>query len=258
MYQNLILGLGLFLSFQLFSQDVVINEINYKSSVEFAVGDWVELYNTLDTEKEVSAWVFKDEMDDHIFEFPAGTLIPAGGYLVLCKNDTTFTASFPYVSAYLGNFAFSLSGGGELIRLYDNNGNLIDQVTYDDVAPWPTEPDGNGPSLELINPSLDNTLALSWSASLGNGTPGVQNSSFVGVQNISNITFSIFPNPAINSIRLEIPEEENIISIFDINGNIVLKETNKTRLQINKLNSGVYIVQVYTKDNIRLSRFVKI
>ena len=259
MYKTLILGLGLFLSFQVFSQDIVINEINYKSSVEFAPGDWVELYNTLDTEKDVSAWVFKDEIDNHIFELPAGTLIPATGYLVLCKNDTTFTASFPYVDAYLGNFDFSLSGGGELIRLYDNNGSLIDQVTYDDVAPWPTEPDGNGPSLELINPNLDNTLAQNWSASLGNGTPGAQNSSFVGIYNFpSNITFSIFPNPATKSVRLEIPKEENVISIFDSNGNIVLKETNRTILQINKLNPGVYIVQVNTKGNIWVSRFVKI
>ena len=259
MYKNLILGLSVFLSFQVFSQDVVINEINYKSSSEFAVGDWVELYNTLDTEKDVSAWVFKDEMDDHIFEIPSGTLIPATGYLVLCKNDTTFTALFPNVSAYLGNFDFSLSGGGELIRLYDNNGSLIDQVTYDDNAPWPTEPDGNGPSLELINPNLDNTLAQNWSASLGNGTPGTQNSSFVGIFDLpSNTTFNIFPNPATKSIRFELPEKENTISIFDVNGTIVLKETNRTKLQINKLKSGVYIVQVNTKDNIWVSRFVKI
>ncbi len=259
MYKTLILGFGLLLSFQIFSQDIVINEINYKSSVEFAVGDWVELYNTLDTEKDISAWVFKDEMDDHIFEIPAGTIIPAGGYLILCKNDTTFTASFPNVSAYLGNFDFSLSGGGELIRLYDDNGSLIDQVTYDDVAPWPTEPDGNGPSLELINPNLDNTLAQSWSASLGFGTPGAQNSSFVGIYDFpSNITFSIFPNPATKSIQLEIPQEENVISIFDINGNIVLKETNRTKLQIDNLHSGVYLVQVRTKGNVWVSRFVKI
>ena len=49
--------------------------------------------------------------------------------------------------------------------------NVIDRVVYDDDPPWPTEPDGNGPSLELVNPALDNALYSSWRPSLStNGT----------------------------------------------------------------------------------------
>jgi hypothetical protein len=39
---------------------------------------------------------------------------------------------------------------------------MIDTVEYDDVAPWPAEPDGSGESLELIDPNLDNSAAASW------------------------------------------------------------------------------------------------
>jgi hypothetical protein len=52
---------------------------------------------------------------------------------------------------------FDFSGGGELIRLYNGNGVLIDQVLYDDSGPWPEEADGNGPTLELINQNFDNS-----------------------------------------------------------------------------------------------------
>ena len=55
--------------------------------------------------------------------------------------------------------SFGFSGQGELIRLYDHTGLLIDTVHYDDNLPWPDEPDGNGPTLELISPLLDNALA---------------------------------------------------------------------------------------------------
>ena len=34
----------------------------------------------------------------------------------------------------------------------------------DDIAPWVTSPDGAWPSLELIDPNLDNGLAASWAA----------------------------------------------------------------------------------------------
>ena len=49
-------------------------------------------------------------------------------------------------------------------------------MEYDDASPWPTEPDGEGPTLELIDPDLDNSLAQSWAASMGHGTPGDVNS----------------------------------------------------------------------------------
>jgi hypothetical protein len=50
-------------------------------------------------------------------------------------------------------------------------------VTYDDKNGWPTSPDGGGPSLELLYPSLDNNLPTSWDPSVNDGgTPGVKDS----------------------------------------------------------------------------------
>ena len=63
-----------------------------------------------------------------------------------------------------------------MIRLFDSNGNLVDSVVYDDVDPWPSEADGVGPTLELISPFLDNSIAENWIASEGFGSPGSENS----------------------------------------------------------------------------------
>ncbi len=35
-------------------------------------------------------------------------------------------------------------------------------VDYDDEAPWPTEPDDTGPTLELIHPDFNNELPENW------------------------------------------------------------------------------------------------
>ena len=72
-----------------------------------------------------------------------------------------FSSSYPDISNVIGPFDFSLSGGGDQVRIFDNAGILIDSVQYDDADPWPLEPDGNVPTLELIYPGYDNTLAVS-------------------------------------------------------------------------------------------------
>lgn len=154
---------------------VVINEINYRSSDLFNPEDWLELHNPTNETIAMGLWIFKDD-NNNVFTFPEDILLQSGHYLVLCKNTDTFSQLFPSVLNAIGDFGFGLSGDGELLRLFDSNGQLVDKVEYNDIAPWPTEPDGTGPTLELINPSLENDMAANWAASNGNGTPGEINS----------------------------------------------------------------------------------
>ena len=151
---------------------IVINEINYHSSDEFDPGDWVELYNPTTEVFDLSNWIFKDEVDDHIFEISENVFLNPSEYIVLCEDSTSFKTLFPDVVNFIGDLNFGLSGGGELIRIFDSTGALADTVYYDDIDPWPEEADGNGPTLELINPFEDNALAINWSASEGYGSPG--------------------------------------------------------------------------------------
>jgi hypothetical protein len=87
-----------------------------------------------------------------------------------------FTNAFPNVSNYIGDFEFGLAGGGELLRLYNETGDLIDNVDYNDNDPWPEAADGDGPTLELIDAMSDNSFAENWAPSNGFGTPGSINS----------------------------------------------------------------------------------
>ncbi len=156
---------------------IVINEINYNSPDDPNSGDWVELYNPNNTAVDISGWYFEDESGEY-FGLPANTFIPAGGYLVLVESVEEFSAVYPTVTNILGDFGgddgFKLSGGGELIELLNADGVVIDFVDYDDNSPWPTAADGDGPTLQLIDPALDNALASSWQALLA--TPGGENS----------------------------------------------------------------------------------
>jgi hypothetical protein len=98
-------------------------------------------------------------------------------------------------------------------------------VQYDDHYPWPREPDGDGPSLELRDPASDNSLAASWRPSEGTGgTPGT--GSATGIKAMSPPAFDhgsihIWPNPFSTAACIEysFPEEGRITArIFNAQG----------------------------------------
>jgi hypothetical protein len=158
--------------------NIVINEINYNSSDDMDSGDWIELFNPNPNAVDLSGWYFEDE-SGHYFGLPANTVLEANQFLVLVADQAKFAAIYPQVTPVLGDFGtgeqgFGLSGSGELLTIKNAAGVLIDAVEYDDKNPWPTEPDGNGPTLQLISPELDNSLAVSWTAIPA--TPGAPNS----------------------------------------------------------------------------------
>ncbi len=59
---------------------IKINEVESNNGVP---GDWVELYNPGLVARDLAGYVFKDNDDSHGYVLPAGSIIPAGGYLVL-------------------------------------------------------------------------------------------------------------------------------------------------------------------------------
>ena len=77
------------------AQTVLINEINYHAAPEFDTKDWLELHNPGATTIDVSGWTFSDEDDANRFVLPAGTLLPAGGFLVLCRMQPPFPPCTP-------------------------------------------------------------------------------------------------------------------------------------------------------------------
>ena len=54
--------------------------------------DWIELYNSNDTDFDISGWYLSDkESNPNKWEIPAGTIIPANGFLIFwCSGRDAF------------------------------------------------------------------------------------------------------------------------------------------------------------------------
>ncbi len=154
---------------------VVLNEINYHPSNDINSGEWVELKNVSDSTIDLSNWRFFDSNDDNFFTIPINTTIGSKKYLVLCADTNLFKSVFPKIKNYIGNFNFKLSNEGEKLRLYNPDYDLIDFADYRSVLPWPSEPNGEGTTLELGYPSTKNDYSNWYSSIIKGGTPGTPN-----------------------------------------------------------------------------------
>ncbi len=156
---------------------IVINEIMYNSAGDDE--EWIELYNNTAEDIDVSAWLVLDGNTNNTPVFiPVGTVLAPDQYYTI----KVFTSdNFPFTPDLDGTLqdggGFALNNGGDDVNLYNMGRLQADFVPYDDGGAWPSEPDGNGPSLSLIDPDLDNELGENWAASLQTelGTPGWKN-----------------------------------------------------------------------------------
>ena len=149
--------------------NLVINEIMYNSPGTDE--EWIELYNNSDQAINLENYNICDNDASHTH-----IIIPAG-YSIEPYDFFTISiatgGAFPFTPDYDGTGNFALNNGGDAVRVWNPSYILVDIVNYDDYTPWPTEPDGDGPTLSLIHPDLDNSLPESWAASNQDiGTPG--------------------------------------------------------------------------------------
>lgn len=155
--------------------DVVFNEIHYHPNTVDGFEEFLELANTGTAPVDLQGWRISGGVD---LTFTSPTLVAAGGLVVVAADPAALEAATGFAGA-LGPWAGRLSNGGERIALRNPAGIRVDDVTYSDSHQWPAEADGDGPSLELINPALPNQYPAVWRGSLAPfGTPGAVNSVF--------------------------------------------------------------------------------
>ena len=149
------------------SAQVVITEIMYNPPESGTDSlEYLELHNNSNAAVNISGWNFTQGIE-HIF--PAGTIMPAGGYISLAKSANAFQLVFGFAPTVWTNGALTNSPG-EDIELRDANSNVIDFVDYLNAAPWPLEANGMGSSLVLCDFNGDNAVATNWiAATTGTG-----------------------------------------------------------------------------------------
>ncbi|MBL7148398.1 MAG: lamin tail domain-containing protein, partial [Nanoarchaeota archaeon] len=252
----------------LVNADVVINEIMYNPQGDDNNKEFIEIYS--ENFVNLTDYTIQDSSSSDI-------LVPLqfydNSYSLIVEEDFNYTginASVYSVGATIGN---NLNNDEDVLTLKDFDNNVIDSVSYNDS--WGA--DGNGMSLELINPNFDNNLSTNWSeSSYINGTPGEQNSIFEDLDNVAPIINLIYPenNSYLNFDNINfsfsvMDNSESFLNCF-LYLNDVLNQTNETVLHdtltyfsVFNLDEGVYAWNISCNDssnnmNISETRLVNI
>ena len=144
-----------------------------------------------------------DDSDSHVISNGGPLIVPAGGYLVLCRNsDSGANGGVTCDYQYSG---FTLANGADEVVLVDDGATPeeIDRVDYDGGGSSGDFPDPNGASMAYggppdatTDPSIDNNDGTRWGTSTSTygdgdaGTPGTKNDDVLGPTAVTLSTLS--------------------------------------------------------------------
>jgi len=148
-------------------RDLIINEFSCRDSL---AGDWIEFFNASAQALQLEKYALEDEKG-HRYQFAAGEL-PAGAYLVLCRDSLGFKKRFPDFSGQLwSGLNFGLGAKSDQLLLYAQN-ELVDSLSYK----LGKSKDSLFLSLALRHPYLQRSnFALNWKKERNAGSPGQEN-----------------------------------------------------------------------------------
>jgi hypothetical protein len=161
---------------------VVLTEIMYHPAE--GGDEFLELYNRTDEPAPLfdplhatNRWRFTNGIQ---FEFPAATTLAPRERVLLCGiKPAVFRArhNIPAETRIFGPWTGNLDNAGEALELSrpdtpQTHGEIgyvpyvvVERVRYDNKWPWPTEADGDGPSLVRLNPDQYGDDPANWTAS---------------------------------------------------------------------------------------------
>lgn len=154
--------------------------------------EFIELQNISANPVDLTGASFTDGIT---FTFTGGSLAP-GGRLLLVSNPAAFAQRYGAGIPIFGTYTGALNNAGDHLLLLDRGGSAILDFTYDDKLPWPTEADGAGHSLTLINPTMNPATASNWrvSAALGgapNASDSLNQASFPNLLDYALVSFPV-------------------------------------------------------------------
>src|SRR5262245_5877568 len=151
---------------------IVFNEIMYHPATNEPAMEWLELYNQMAVDVDMSGWSIDGDVH---YNFGTNYVIHGGAFAVVSVSPTNLAAATGLTNI-LGPFTNRLSNSGGKLQLRNKYGRVVNEVDYDTKGAWPVAPDGSGVSLAKIDHSAGSMPAANWtwSAQIG-GTPGKEN-----------------------------------------------------------------------------------
>jgi hypothetical protein len=218
----------------LFINEVMSNNLTVFADPLGEYNDWVELYNGGTSSVTLSGKYITDNLIDwNKFPLPEVSLDPGEFVIVWLDND-------PYQGPFHANFR--LDSNDEELWLTNTPNNAVRVVDY--FTPCVSPEDNSMERVPDGGSEITSTDAP---------TPGSSNEG-VGVMEESFNEVIIYPNPACE--RIYFNQKIDIVELYDIAGNLILKDANVSSVDIRNVSNGSYILKTCYSDKVRFQSIV--
>ena len=176
---------------------------------------------------------YASETSFNIFKSDGSVLLSGGPWTDLTASGTTlryFAIEPPAIGCYkleiydaYGDGINSGYGAG-YVRVYDNNSNII--------------------------VSSDGQYGAQFNYYIYADAPSAINEN-------QNDELSIYPNPANSILNIQSNNQIQSVELFNIQGQLVVKEGNVNQINVSDLTNGVYMIRIATDNGVKVQKFVK-
>ena len=209
--------------------------------------EFIELINNSGSDLDISGYTISDAAALR-HTFPAPTIIPANGFLVVFGGGTP-TGSF-------GGAIIQTASQGELN--FSNGGDVItiNNTLGDQVAVFNSSTSGVSVSDDQSvtrNPDITGDFAIHTDANASLlFSPGtLADGSTLSSTQFNNADLSIYPNPVSNGfVNIRSTSTDALtIAVYDLLGKQISNTTlTNNRLNVSQLNTGIYILKISQKN----------
>lgn len=212
--------------------DLVINEFMASNQSTIAdqdgeYNDWIEIYNNTTSSIDMGGFALSDDASELMqWEFPAGTTIVAGGYLIVWADKDEEQTGL--------HASFKISASAGSLFLSDALGTLIDEVSYADQTAdisYGRSPNGTGNFQTMTNTFN--------AANLGTTSIKIE-------QAIADI--KVYPNPATNYFYIsgrDKSDDSSKIVVYNTMGRIIFNDfvSEGAGIDVSQWAGGIYVVK---------------
>jgi hypothetical protein len=147
---------------------VSVAEIRYNGDAAINSGDWIELLNTGNTPASINHYKMSNNDSSIKYEIIYNKPLFANERIVLAADLNKFNILYSSQNV-LGSTLINLNDTGDIIYLFDEQGNKVSTTPFSAGGNWPGEANNTGKTLEWDE--SNNTNAENWRSGCIGGSP---------------------------------------------------------------------------------------
>lgn len=216
--------------------EIMISDIAYLTELGQEDLEFIGLYNPGNSRVNISGYVFQSGVN---YTFPEGASIGAMQKIFVTNNASSVFWENKGVEVYQWESG-KLDDKGEDIQLTNEVTTMIDEVSYNNKAPWPV-PTTTNQLVSLTRYDVDNHFGANWK--LKSIDSIIAGSTATSLSKIVRI----YPNPTTGTVFIQGEKlKGQIVNLYNLSGNKVLSfKMNETRqtIELGELQKGIYLIQ---------------